>query len=188
MCGPETCHANACLPVPRGVADRWDPRDVTVASTVTSPSSPWIFPFCWRRHAKAPWSPSWHRRGVPPRASAASWPTMCPSAPATISSRAAAPRVLPTLAVSVENPPLSTPPLEKEKGGEGKEAEEESEAVCGNAVRREDRSRPWEELDPPSWSAPASSASTSPRRHLLPPRHRTMSPFFTDACATTRGH
>jgi hypothetical protein len=117
MCGPTTCRANARLLVPHGVADRWDPRDVTLASPVTSPSSARLFPFRWCRRAKAPGSPPWRRRGVPPRAAAASRPTTCPSAPAAISSCATAPRVLPTLAASGENPPLSTPPPEKEKRG-----------------------------------------------------------------------
>jgi hypothetical protein len=61
------------------------------------------------------------------------------------------------------------------------------------AVRREDRSRPWEEPDLPSPRTPTSSASsTSPtsRRHLplLPPRRRTAPPHYTDACTSARGH
>jgi hypothetical protein len=56
------------------------------------------------------------------------------------------------------------------------------------AVRREDRSRSWEEPDPPSSRAPTSSASTSPRRRLLPSHRRAVPPIFTDACTTARGH
>jgi hypothetical protein len=61
------------------------------------------------------------------------------------------------------------------------------------AVRREDRSRPWEEPDLPSPRTPTSSASsTSPtsRRHLplLPPRRRTAPPHYTDASTLARGH
>jgi hypothetical protein len=56
------------------------------------------------------------------------------------------------------------------------------------AVRREDRSRPWEEPDPPSSRVPTSSASTSPRRCLLPSRRRAVPPFFTGACTTACGH
>jgi hypothetical protein len=62
------------------------------------------------------------------------------------------------------------------------------EVVRGNAVRREDRSRPWEEPDPPSSSTPASSASTSLHHRLLPSRRRAAPPFFSDACTTARGH
>jgi hypothetical protein len=56
------------------------------------------------------------------------------------------------------------------------------------AVRREDRSRPWEEPDPPSSRAPTSSASTLPRRRLLPSHRRAVPSFFTGACTTARGH
>jgi hypothetical protein len=136
MCSPATLRANARLPIPRGVANRWDPHDVTLASPVTSSSSLRLFPFHWRRGAKAPGSPPLRCRGVPPRAAAASWPTMSPSAPATISSRAAAPRVLPTLAASGENPPMSIPPPEKEKRGRRRRG--------GGGVR----GRPWERRSP----------------------------------------
>jgi hypothetical protein len=59
--------------------------------------------------------------------------------------------------------------------------EEGLEGARGNAVRREDRSRSWEEPDLPSSSAPASTTSTSSPavvfvflpadepRHLTPP-------------------
>jgi hypothetical protein len=62
----------------------------------------------------------------------------------------------------------------------------------GGAVRREDRSRPWEEPDPPSTRMPTSPTSSSPstsRRHprLLPCR-RAAPPLYTDACTTARGH
>jgi hypothetical protein len=66
--------------------------------------------------------------------------------------------------------------------------EEESEAVRGNAIRREDQSLPWEEPDPPSSSAPSCSASTSPCRRLHPPRRRAAPPFFTDAYTTACCH
>jgi hypothetical protein len=62
------------------------------------------------------------------------------------------------------------------------------QATCGHAVRREDRSRPWEESVPPLSSAPASTASTPSRRRRLPPRRRAAPPFFTNACTTARGH
>jgi hypothetical protein len=160
MCGPAKRCANACQPVPRGVADRWDPHDVTLASPVTSPSSTRLFPFHWRRRAKAPGSPPWRPRGVPPRAAAASWSSTCPCAPAAISSHAAGPRGSPNPSrLEGESSPVHTATGEEEGGGEG--GEEESKAVRGNAVRREDRSRPWEEPDPPSSSARASSASAS---------------------------
>jgi hypothetical protein len=82
--------------------------------------------------------------------------------------------------------PLPTHPHagEEEKWGE----KEELEAARGNAVRREDRSRPWEEPAPPSSSAPASTASTSPRCRLFPSRQQVALPFFTNACTTARGH
>jgi hypothetical protein len=79
------------------------------------------------------------------------------------------------------------------------------EGARGNAVRREGRSRPWEEPDPPSSSAPASTTSTSSPavvfvflpsdepRHLTPPtlalrpvatKVRTSTPLpFVDAPA-----
>jgi hypothetical protein len=71
------------------------------------------------------------------------------------------------------------------KGGEGGVG-----AVRGSAVRREDRSRPWEEPDPPSPSTPTSSTSSMSRcrRLRLPPRRRAVPPHFTDACTTARGH
>jgi hypothetical protein len=58
----------------------------------------------------------------------------------------------------------------------------------GNAVLREGRSHPWEEPDPPSPSAPFSSASTSPSCRILPSRQRAAPPIFTDACTLIRGH
>jgi hypothetical protein len=74
------------------------------------------------------------------------------------------------------------------KGGEGGIA-----TVRGSAIRREDRSHPWEEPDPPSPSTPTSpTSSTSPtlrrRRLRLPPRRRATPPHFTNACTTARGH
>jgi hypothetical protein len=74
------------------------------------------------------------------------------------------------------------------KGGEGGIG-----AVCGNAVRRKDRSCPWEEPDPPTPSTPtsptSSTSSMSRRRHLrLPPCRRAAPPHFTNACTTARGH
>jgi hypothetical protein len=74
------------------------------------------------------------------------------------------------------------------KGGEGGIG-----AVRGSAVRREDRSRPWEEPDPPSPStptSPTSSTSSTPRRRRLrlPPRRRAAPPHFTNACTTACGH
>jgi hypothetical protein len=60
------------------------------------------------------------------------------------------------------------------------------------AVRREDRSCPWEEPDPPSTRRPtsptSSSSSTSRRRPRLLPRRRAAPPLYTDVCTTTRGH
>jgi hypothetical protein len=87
--------------------------------------------------------------------------------------------------------PLSThtfPPGKKgEQGGRRRRG-----AVRGSAVRREDRSRPWEEPDPPSPRTPTSPASptssTSRRRLRLPPRRRAAPPHYTDACTTARGH
>jgi hypothetical protein len=62
----------------------------------------------------------------------------------------------------------------------------------GGVVRREDRSRPWEEPDPPSPRMPTSPASptssTSRRRLCLPPRRRAAPPHYTDACTTAHGH
>jgi hypothetical protein len=167
MCGPATHHASARLPVPRGVADRWSPHDVTLASPVTSPSSPRLFPFRWRRRTKALGSPPWRRRGVPPRAAAASWPTTCPSVPTAISSRAAAPRVLPTLAASGEIPPLSTPPREKERRGRRRRR---GAGVGG---------RPWATLFTAKTGATHGRSRTHRRRArlflLLPRRHAAVS-------------
>jgi hypothetical protein len=61
------------------------------------------------------------------------------------------------------------------------------EAARGNAVRRGDRSHPWEEPDQPSPSAPT-FASMSPRCRLLPSRRRAAPPIFTDACTSAHGH
>jgi hypothetical protein len=62
----------------------------------------------------------------------------------------------------------------------------------GGVVRREDRSRPWEEPDPPSTRTPtsptSSSSSTSRRRPRLLPRRRAAPPLYTDTCTTARGH
>jgi hypothetical protein len=62
----------------------------------------------------------------------------------------------------------------------------------GGAVRREDRSRPWEEPDPPSTRTPTSPTSSSPstsrRRPRLLPRRRAAPLLYTDACTTARGH
>jgi hypothetical protein len=73
-------------------------------------------------------------------------------------------------------------------GGEG-----EIGAVHGSAVRREDRSRPWEEPDPPSprtTTSPASSTSPTTRRRLplLPPRRRAAPPHYTNAYTSAHGH
>jgi hypothetical protein len=62
-----------------------------------------------------------------------------------------------------------------------------SGAVRGSAVCRENRSRPWEEPDPPSLNTPTSSTSRC-HRLRLPPRRRTAPPHFTDACTTARCH
>jgi hypothetical protein len=71
------------------------------------------------------------------------------------------------------------------KGGEG-----EIGAARGNADRREDRRRPWEEPDPPGMTtSPASSASPMTRRlPLLPPRRQAAPPLCTDACTSASGH
>jgi hypothetical protein len=62
----------------------------------------------------------------------------------------------------------------------------------GGVARREDRSRPWEEPDPPSTRTPtsptSSSSSTSRCRPRLLPRRRAAPPLYTDACTTARGH
>jgi hypothetical protein len=62
----------------------------------------------------------------------------------------------------------------------------------GGAARHEDRSRPWEEPDPPSTRAPtsptSSSSSMSRRRPRLLPRRQAAPPLYTDACSTARGH
>jgi hypothetical protein len=85
-------------------------------------------------------------------------------------------------------PPID--PLEDkgERGGEGG-----LEPPVEGAVRREDRSRPWEEPDPPSPrtpTSPASSTSPTSRRRLplLPPRQQAAPPHYTDACTRARGH
>jgi hypothetical protein len=72
------------------------------------------------------------------------------------------------------------------KGGEG-----EIGAARGSADRREDRSRPWEEPDPPgTTTSPTSSTSPTPRRRLplLPPRWQAAPPHYTDACTSASGH
>jgi hypothetical protein len=62
----------------------------------------------------------------------------------------------------------------------------------GGVAHREDRSRSWEEPDPPLTRTPtsptSSSSSTSRRRPRLLPRRRAAPPLYTDACTTTRGH
>jgi hypothetical protein len=59
-------------------------------------------------------------------------------------------------------------------------------------VRREHRSRPSEEPDPPSTrtpTSPTSSSSLTSRCHpRLLPRRRAAPPLYTDACTTARGH
>jgi hypothetical protein len=101
------------------------------------------------------------------------------------------PGELPTLAASGSCSPLHThtdPPEEKEGGG----GRRRSGAVCGGAVRREDRSRPWEEPDPQSPRTPTSptspTSSTLHHRLRLPPCRRVAPPHFTNACTTARGH
>jgi hypothetical protein len=64
-------------------------------------------------------------------------------------------------------------------------------AARGRAVRREDRSRPREEPDPPGTAtSPTSSSSPPPRRRLLllPPRRQAAPPLYTDACTSASGH
>jgi hypothetical protein len=59
------------------------------------------------------------------------------------------------------------------------------------ADRREDRSRPWEEPDPPGTAtSPASSTYPTTRRRLplLPPRRQAAPPHYTDACTSASGH
>jgi hypothetical protein len=62
----------------------------------------------------------------------------------------------------------------------------------GGVAHREDRSRPWEEPDPPLTRTPtsptSSSSSTSRRRPCLLPRRQAAPPLYTDACTTARGH
>jgi hypothetical protein len=153
---------------------------------LTSPSSPSSLPLWLMAKAKARPHRSWPQSRRAPQPSSACLSSTYPALHAAIRSRRRNPWTLPTLAASGD--PLPCPhtrtPEEEEKWGE----KEELEAARGNAVRREDRSRPWEEPAPPSSSAPASTASTSPRSRLLPSHRRSASPFFTNACTTSRGH
>jgi hypothetical protein len=128
-------------------------------------------------------------RPAPPGASR---PSTCPAPPIAIRAAAETPRGSPTLAASGETTPLSA---HQPAGGEGEVKGEEGGigAARGSTVRSEDQSRPWEEPDPPSSSAPASTASSTStpsrcRRLRLPPRRQAPPPHFTNACTTARGH
>jgi hypothetical protein len=105
-------------------------------------------------------------------------------------SRHRAPGELPTLAASGGGrSPVRHQPAQGEgkvKGGEG-----EIRAARGSADRHEDRSRSWEEPDPPgTTTSPASSTSPTTRRRLplLPPRRQAAPPLCTDACTSASGH
>jgi hypothetical protein len=150
---------------------------------LTSPSS---LPLWLTAKAKARPLWSWPPSRRAPQPFSASLPSTYPTLPAAIKSRLRNPLDSPNPSRLGGSIPLPTHPHvgEEEKWGE----KEVLEAARGNAVRRKDRSRPWEEPAPQSSSAPASTASTSLRRRLLPSRQQVAPPFFTNACTTTRGH
>jgi hypothetical protein len=117
---------------------------------------------------------------------------MCPIAAQPYLSRRRAPGGSPNPSrLGGNHSPVRPPTRRRRRRSEGGEGE--IGAVRGSAVHHEDRSRPWEELDPPSprmTTSPASSTSPTTRRRLplLPPRRRAAPPHYTNACTSARGH
>jgi hypothetical protein len=136
-----------------------------------------------KAQARRSWPPSRHA----PRPSSTSRPSTYPALPAAIRRHRRDPLSSPNPSrLRGTRSPVHTPARRRRRRSGGEK--EELDAARGNAVRREDWSRPWEEPAPLSSSAPASTASTSPHRRHLPPRRRDAPPFFINACTTARGH
>jgi hypothetical protein len=187
--GPKTSPAVATYRAAR-VAGKWSPHRVTRPHDDIAASSPTFVALAddqSQRRARRPRaSPSRRAPHLPAHSSRPRVPQLVPlfKPPPSLGGDPNPSR----LGELLPCPPVDPPEEKGVKGGEGG-----VELPMEGAVRREDRSRPWEEPDPPSPRTPTSPASsTSPMSHrrlpLLPPRGRAAPPHYTDTCTSARGH